>query len=145
MFVARQKSLLLRLLQINTSNICMSRVIWSLLLLYTSKVFSRLNTYNSNLTFSKARGNSHDYNTEVFLSLVDSFEIIFKDKKLHLHYSGSHRSEFQALLIVYFLLADIFCLKPVIKCFTFSLQKCKMSREFCLFTVSWHRSYPIND
>ena len=42
----------------------MSRVIWNLLLLHTSKVFCRLDTYDSNLTFLKARGNSHDYNTD---------------------------------------------------------------------------------
>ena len=45
------------------TNRCMSHVIWNLSLSHTSKVFSRPNTYNSNLTFLKARGNSHDYNT----------------------------------------------------------------------------------
>ena len=65
-FVARQKMLLLRLLQIDASNYHASRVIWNFLLLHTSKVFPRLNTYNRNLTFLKARENSHDFNAEGF-------------------------------------------------------------------------------
>ena len=65
-FVARQKTLLLRLLQIDASNYHTSRVIWNFLLLHTSKVFPRLNTYNCNLTFLKARENSHDFNAEGF-------------------------------------------------------------------------------
>ena len=65
-FVARQKTRLLWLLQIDASNYHASRVIWNFLLLHTSKVFPRLNTYNRNLTFLKARENSHDFNAEGF-------------------------------------------------------------------------------
>ena len=65
-FVARQKTLLLRLLQIDASNYHASHVIWNFLLLHTSKVFPRLNTYNRNLMFLKARENSHDFNAEGF-------------------------------------------------------------------------------
>ena len=53
-------------LQIDASNYHASRVIWNFLLLHTSKVFPRLNTYNRNLTFLKARENSHDFNAEGF-------------------------------------------------------------------------------
>ena len=65
-FVARQKTLLLRSLHIDASNYHASHVIWNCLLLHTSKVFPRLNTYNRNLTFLKARENSHDFNAEGF-------------------------------------------------------------------------------
>ena len=62
-FVARQKTLLLCLLQIDTRNYYATRVIRNFLLLHTSKVFPGLNTYNRNLTFLKARENNCKLNS----------------------------------------------------------------------------------
>ena len=62
-FVARQETLLLRLLKIDASKICVSRVIWNFTHIES---FFIVNTYNSNITFSKARENSYDFNTEGF-------------------------------------------------------------------------------
>ena len=71
---------------------------------------------------------------KVFLRLVDSFEIIFREEISSALQQKSQKQISSACLFV-----DIFCLKLAIKCFTFSLQKCKKSREFCcLFTGSWH-------
>ena len=46
---------------------------------------------------------------QVFLRLLNSFEIInFLDKKLHLHYSGIHRSKFQVLVCLFFIRGNFF-------------------------------------
>ena len=122
---------------------CMSHVIWNLLLLHTSKVFSRLNTYNSNLMFLKAMGNSHDYNTEGFSKTCRFIQDHFWTRNFISTTVEVTEANFKCLF-VYFLSADIFCLKLAIKCFTFSSQKHKKSREFCcLFTESWHGGYPV--
>ena len=97
--------------------------------------------------FLKARGNSHDYNTDQGSSKTCRFinRHHFLDKKLHLHYSGGHRSEFQVLVCLLFI-GRHFLPKADDQSFTFSLQKHKKSREFCcLFTESWHGGYPIKN
>ena len=77
-FVARQRTL-----TSIASKICMSHIIiWNLFLLHTSEDF--LSTYYSSLTFLKAAKSggkdSHAFNTEGFLRLLNSFEIIFRQE-----------------------------------------------------------------
>ena len=56
---------------------------------------------NSNLTFLKAvtvvkaKGNSHDFYTKGFSKTIKFNKKIILNKKLHLHYSISHKSKFQ--------------------------------------------------
>ena len=66
--------------------------------------------------------------SKVFRRLLNSFNAI-----LTTVLQRSHRSEFQdqVLVFVYILSAEIyFCLQLTIKCFLFSVQKCRMTREF---------------
>ena len=53
---------------------------------------------------------------KVFLRLLQSFEAIFRRER-QLHFSGSHRSEFQDKCLFVYLLSrgNIFCLGAVIK------------------------------
>ena len=59
--------------------------------------------YNSDLTFLKVKGNSHDYNTKGFSKTCMIHSRSLLDKKLHLHNSGSLRSEFQVLVCLLFI------------------------------------------
>lgn len=106
---------------------------------------------NSNLTFLKAvtvvkaKGNSHDFYPKGFSKTIKFNKKRILNKKLHLHYSISHKSKFQdKRLFVYSFRQKFFCLELVTK--SFSFQKHRMRREFCCeFTGGQHRGYSIKD
>ena len=94
-------------------NLHISNVIWNLLLLHASQLFK---TYNSNLTFLKAKygGKSQDFNTNDFCKTINYIQDHFQTRNFN--YTavespgrGSHRNKFQdKCLLIYFLSAEIF-------------------------------------
>ena len=82
---------------------------------------------------------------KVFLRLLYSFEIIFRQETSFVLQQKSQKRISSAFF--YFLLAEMFLPRVLaIKSLTFSLQKHRMSREFCCsFTGSWHRGYSMKD
>ena len=93
---------------------------------------------NGDLTFFNAGRKVMILIPKVFLRLLQSFEPIFRRER-QLHLSGSHkRISRQVLVCLPFIGGNFSCLLPTTKRFTFSFQKCRMSREFCRpFTGSW--------
>ena len=70
---------------------------------------------------------------KVFLRLLYSFEIIFRQETSFVLQQKSQKRMFLPRVLA-------------IKSLTFSLQKHRMSREFCCsFTGSWHRGYSMKD
>ena len=85
---------------------------------------------------------------KVFLRLLNSFEIIFRQEtSIICTTARSHSSEFQVLFFTFYWQKIMFLPRVLaIKSLTFSLQKHRMSMEFCcLFTGSWHRGYSMKD
>ena len=94
-------------------NLHISNVIWNLLLLHASQLFK---TYNSNLTFPKAKygEKSQDFNTKDFCKTINYIQDHFQTRNFN--YTavespgrGSHRTKFQdKCLLIYFSSAEIF-------------------------------------
>ena len=84
---------------------------------------------------------------KVFLRLLNSFEIIFRQETSIICTTAEVTEANFKCVFFYFLLAEMFLPRVLaIKSLTFSLQKHRMSGEFCcLFTGSWHRGFSMKD
>ena len=87
--------------------------IWTLVLLHASQLYE---TYNSNLTFLKAKygGKSQDFNTKDFSKTINFIQDNFQTRNFNCTVGesperGSHRSKFHnKRLFIYFLSAELF-------------------------------------
>ena len=92
---------------------------------------------NNSCYYNKAAAQEHFW--QIFGSpLSDKLKKVSRLWKLNLHISKLNLIEFRIstkVLVCLLLSVEIFCLWSTNKSFTFSFQKHKMSREFCLHSL----------
>ena len=89
-----------------------------------------------NSSRGKMRGKIIILIPKVFLRPLNSFEIIFRQKKHQLHCSGSPRGRSSRQVLVHSLLSvEMFCLWSTSTRFMFSFQNHRMSRKFVVCSL----------
>ena len=98
--------------------------------------FQNIHKRPINSSRGKMRGKISILILKVFLRPLNSFEIIFRQKKHQLHCNGSPRGRSSRQVLVYSLLSvEIFCLWSTLTRFMFSFQNHRMSRKFVVCSL----------
>ena len=124
-------------------NLHISNVIWNLLLLHASQLFK---TYNSNLTFLKAKygGKSQDFNTKDFCKTINYIQDHFQTRNFNYTavessgkpWKGKSQKQIsrQVLVDLLFIGRNIFCPQPTTHVLCFHFTSAQWAGNF---VVSW--------